>query len=173
VPPTHVLIVEDFALFRQFIRSTLGKRCDLQILGEVSDGLEAVQKAVQLKPDLILMDIGLPSLNGIEAARRIRKLVPESKIIFLSQESSADVVQGAFDVGAWAYVVKERAGSELLAAVDAAISGERFVSSEAQPGHLSSHLSASGFVLAGAAPKRNPHKPPARPPSAAPTHRDN
>ena len=174
MPPTHVLIVEDFALFRQFIRSTLGKRCDLQILGEVSDGLEAVQKAVQLKPDLILMDIGLPSLNGIEAARRIRKLVPESKIIFLSQESSADVVQGAFDVGAWAYVVKERAGSELLAAVDAAISGERFVSSaEAQSGHLSRHLSVSGFVLAGAAPKRNSRKPPARPPSAAPTRRNN
>jgi len=107
----------------------LGKRRDLQVIGEVADGLEAVQEAVELKPDLILMDIGLPSLNGIEAARQIRKLVPESKIIFLSQESSAEVVQEAFSLGAWGYVLKTRAGSELLAAVESVISGKRFVSS--------------------------------------------
>lgn len=101
----------------------------MQIVGEAADGLEAVQKAVELKPDLILMDIGLPSLNGLEAARRILGLVPESKIIFLSQESSADMVQEALSLGAWGYVVKTRAGSELLAAVDAVISGKRFVSS--------------------------------------------
>jgi len=107
----------------------LGKRRDLQVIGEVADGLEAVREAVELKPDLILMDIGLPSLNGIEAARQIRKLVPESKIIFLSQECSDDVVQEALRVGAWGYVVKRSAGIDLLAAVEAAISGKRFVSS--------------------------------------------
>ncbi|MGC1478541.1 MAG: response regulator, partial [Terriglobales bacterium] len=64
----RVLIVEDFKPFQKFIRSTLGKRDDLQIIGEVSDGLEAVQRAEELKPDLILLDIGLPKLNGIEAA---------------------------------------------------------------------------------------------------------
>jgi DNA-binding NarL/FixJ family response regulator len=79
VPAIRVLIVEDFAPFRQFIRSTLGKGRDLQVLGEVSNGLKAVRKAVELKPDLILMDIGLPSLNGIEAARRIRKLFRNPK----------------------------------------------------------------------------------------------
>jgi len=68
---------------------------DLQVIGEVADGLEAVQRCVELQPDLILLDIGLPSLNGIKAARQIRKLVPESKVIFLTQESSADVVQEA------------------------------------------------------------------------------
>jgi DNA-binding NarL/FixJ family response regulator len=170
VPAIRVLIVEDFAPFRQFISSTLGKSRDLQVLGEVSDGLEAVRKAVELKPDLILMDIGLPSLNGIEAARQIRKLVPESKIIFLSQESSVDVVQHALSLGASAYVVKARAGSELLAAFDAAISGKRFVSSSVdQPGHLPSQLSASGFVLASPAAKPNPRKASARAPSAAVT----
>ena len=125
----RVLVVEDFEPFRKFIRATLGKRPDLQLVGEVSDGPEAVQKAVELKPDLILLDIGLPTLNGIEAARRICKLVPESKIIFLSQESSPEIVQEAFSLGAWGYVVKTRAGREILAAVDAVISGKKFFSS--------------------------------------------
>jgi DNA-binding NarL/FixJ family response regulator len=116
----RILIVEDFSQFRQFICSTLGERNDLQIIGEATDGLEAVQKAVELKPDLILMDIGLPSLNGIDAARQIRKLVPESKIVFLSQESSPDVVQEALSLGARGYVVKKKANSELMTAIDAA-----------------------------------------------------
>ena len=124
----RVLVVEDFEQFRRFVCATLGKRPDLQVVGEVSDGFEAVQKAVELKPDLILLDIGLPTLNGIEVARQIRKLVPESKIIFLSQESSAEVVQEALSLGAWGYVVKTRAGSDLLTAVEAVISGKQFVS---------------------------------------------
>ena len=125
----RVLIVEDFEPFLQFISSTLGKRNRLQVIGEVSDGLEAVREAVELEPDLIVMDIGLPSLNGIEAARQIRRLVPKSKIIFLSQEISADVVEHAMSFGASGYVVKASAGLDLLAAVDAVILGKRFVSS--------------------------------------------
>jgi DNA-binding NarL/FixJ family response regulator len=128
----RILIVEDYPAFRQFICSTFGERCDLQVIGEVPDGLEAVQKAVELKPDLILLDIGLPTMNGIEVARQIRELAPESKIIFLSQESSADVLQEALSLGALGYVVKSKAGSELLAAVDAVISGKKFVSSTAE-----------------------------------------
>ena len=129
VPPIRVLVVEDFVSFRRFICSTLEKKRELQVICEVSDGLEAVQKAEELKPDLILLDIGLPTLNGIEAAREIRKLAPESKIIFVSQESSAEVVQEALSLGAWGYVVKIRAGSDLLAAVEAVILGKRFISS--------------------------------------------
>jgi DNA-binding NarL/FixJ family response regulator len=91
----------------------------LQIVGEVADGLEVVRKAQELPPDLILLDIGLPVLNGIEAARQIRRLAPESKILFLSQGSSADVVQEALSFGVLGYVVKAHAGSDLLAAVDA------------------------------------------------------
>jgi len=121
--------VEDFAPYRRFILSALASMPDLQIISEVSDGLEAVQKAVELQPDLILLDIGLPSLNGIEAARQIRTLVPESKVIFLTQESSADVVQEARSLGARGYVVKLMAGSELLPAVEAVLSGKTFVSS--------------------------------------------
>jgi DNA-binding NarL/FixJ family response regulator len=91
------IVVEDFAPFRQFICETLAKWPHLQIICEVSDGAEAVQKATELKPDLILLDIGLPTLNGIEAARQIRHLAPESKIIFLTAESSPEIVQEAFN----------------------------------------------------------------------------
>lgn len=99
-PVVRVLIAEDFAPFRRFVCSMLAGRSDLRIIEEASDGVEAVQKAAELKPDLILLDIGLPTMSGIDAARRIRELVPESKIIFLSQESSADVIEEALSTGA-------------------------------------------------------------------------
>jgi DNA-binding NarL/FixJ family response regulator len=102
---------------------------ELQIIGEACDGLEAVQKAVELQPGLIVLDIGLPSLNGIEAARRIRKLSPNSRILFLSQESSAEVVQEALRLGALGFVIKAHAGSQLLPAVEAVLRNEQFVDS--------------------------------------------
>jgi DNA-binding NarL/FixJ family response regulator len=87
VPTVRVLVVDDYEPFRRFVCSTLRKRPELQIIGEASDGLEAVHKAEDMQPDLIVLDIGLPTLDGIEAARRIRKLSPQSKILFVSQES--------------------------------------------------------------------------------------
>jgi DNA-binding NarL/FixJ family response regulator len=117
----HILVVEDFVPFQQYIISILATERGLEVIAGVSDGLEAVQKAKELKPDLILMDIGLPSLSGIEAARRIRKAVPEAKVVFLSQESSVDVVQMALNTGASAYVVKANAETELLEAVRTAL----------------------------------------------------
>jgi DNA-binding NarL/FixJ family response regulator len=120
--PVRILVVEDFPQFREYISSELEKRPNLRIIGETADGLEAIQKAVELKPDLILMDIGLPSLSGIDAARRILDLVPSTKIIFLSQESSISVMQGALRVGACGYVVKMNAALELLPTIDAIMS---------------------------------------------------
>ena len=126
--PMRVLVIEDFAPFLQVIRATLVERPDVQLVGEVADGLEGVHQAEVLEPDLVLLDIGLPTLNGIEAARQIRNLAPGSKIVFVSQESSSEVVQEALNVGAWGYVVKTRAATDLLAAVDAALEGRHFVS---------------------------------------------
>ncbi len=134
----RVIVVDDYEPFRRFVCSTLGKRRDLQVIGEASDGLEAVRKAQELKPDLIVLDIGLPTLNGIEVARRIRKLCPECRILFLSQESSVDVAQEAFSLGAMGYVVKAYVGRELSAAVEAVCQGRQFVSKG-----LSSHNSSS------------------------------
>ncbi len=122
-------MVEDYVPFRSFICSALTSEPELCIVAEVSDGLEAVHKAEELQPDLILLDLGLPTLNGIEAARRIRKVSPQSKILFLSQESAGDVVREALSVGALGYVVKAHAGSELLPAVGAIRQGKRFISS--------------------------------------------
>ena len=124
--PFRVLVVEDFEPFRRLIVSTLRERPELQTICELSDGLEGVRKAQELQPDLIVLDIGLPTLNGIEAARRIRELSPESKIVFLSQISDADVMREALDLGALGYVVKTHAGSELLPAVDAVLQGNQF-----------------------------------------------
>jgi DNA-binding NarL/FixJ family response regulator len=124
----RVLVVDDYEPFRRFVCSTLGQRLDLKVIGEASDGLEAVQKAEGLQPDLVVLDIGIPTLNGIEATRRIRKLSTDSKILILTQESSADVAQEVFSLGALGYVVKSQAGSELLAAVEAVCQGRRFVS---------------------------------------------
>jgi DNA-binding NarL/FixJ family response regulator len=142
---SRVLVVEDSEPFREFICSTLGKRAELQIIGEVTDGLQAVQKAEELQPDLIVLDIGLPSLNGIEAARRIRKLSPNSKILFVSQESSADVVQEALASGALGYIVKADAGKELLTAVNAVVHGDRFVGKR-----------FAGYDLTGTSGRPNP-----------------
>jgi len=104
-------------------------RTEWQVIAEASDGSEAVQKAEELKPDLIVLDIGLPKLNGIEAARRIRQRSPSSKIIFLSQNSDLDVVRAALGAGALGYVRKTDARRELLTAVDAVLRGKQFVSS--------------------------------------------
>jgi DNA-binding NarL/FixJ family response regulator len=124
----RVLVVDDYEPFRRFVCAMLGERQDMQVIGEASDGLNAIRKAEELKPDLIVLDIGLPTLNGIEAGRRIRKLCPECKILFLSQESSVEVAQEAFNLGAMAYVVKAHAGSDLSAAVEAVRQGRLFVS---------------------------------------------
>jgi DNA-binding NarL/FixJ family response regulator len=126
--PTNVLVVEDFEPFRRFISSAIEKIRNVRIVCEVSDGLEAVKKAVELQPDVILLDIGLPGMNGLDAARQIRKLAPDSKIIFVSQESSADIIEEAFSLGATGYIVKARAGAELFTAVESARLGQSFVS---------------------------------------------
>jgi len=124
----RILVVDDFEMFRKLVVELLEKRPELQVVGEASDGLEALQKAVEFRPDLILLDIGLPNLNGIEVARQLRSLVPESKIIFLTQESSADVMQEAFSVGARGYVTKHKLLDDLFAAVANVIAGITFVS---------------------------------------------
>jgi DNA-binding NarL/FixJ family response regulator len=128
LPLVRILLVEDFEPFRRFIRSQLQPRLDLELIAEASDGLEAVHLAEQLQPDLILMDIGLPTLNGIEVARQVRKLSPQSKILFVSQECSADVIEEALSFGAMGYVIKAHAGSELLVALEAVREGRQFVS---------------------------------------------
>ena len=108
----------------------LEERAEFQVIGQASDGLEAIQKAVELQPDLILMDIGLPKLNGISAAKQIRGLARHSKLIFVSQESDSEVVQETFRLGASGFVHKPRALGVLLSGIQAVLAGNRFISND-------------------------------------------
>ena len=122
----RILIVDDFEAFRGFVSSTLRQRAEFRIVGQASDGLEAVQRAKELQPDLILLDVGLPSLNGLEVARRVREL-SLAKFLFISAFSDPDVVREAFRLGALAFVHKPHAQSELILAIEAVLGGKRFV----------------------------------------------
>jgi len=128
-------VVDDYEPFRRFLHLKLQSRPELQIVSEASDGLEAVQKAEELQPDVILLDISLPKLNGIEAARQIRKSAPRSRIIFVSQDSSPDLVQEALSLGTCGYVLKSKADHDLLAIVDAALESSELLSG-ALPGAI-------------------------------------
>lgn len=124
----RTLVVDDFSSFRRRVCWMLEENPEVRLIGEAADGAEAVQKAVEFQPDLILLDSDLPKLSGIEAARQIRKVVPKSKLLFVSQDSNPEVVQSAFYLGARGYVIKSDAARELLPAVKAVIQGAQYVS---------------------------------------------
>jgi len=135
----RILLVDDYLRWQHYVSSLLETMIEFEVIAVAADGLEAVQKAGELQPDLILLDIGLPKLNGIEAARRIRNLSPNSKILFVSQETSSELVKEALQLGAMGYLVKSDAASELLLGVEAVLRGEQFVSSSLKP-HATSNI---------------------------------
>jgi two-component system, NarL family, nitrate/nitrite response regulator NarL len=126
---SKILVVDDHEPFRRLICSMLEQQSEAQTVEQVSDGLEAVQIAEKFQPDLVLLDIGLPRLNGIKAAPRLRQLVPNAKILFVSQESSGDVVRAALDLGGVGYVHKSSVHDDLVPAIEAVLAGKQFVSS--------------------------------------------
>ncbi len=127
MPPVRILIVEDYEELRKFLRLTLQEKTQCVVIGEAVDGLQAVQQAKELQPDLILLDLSLPELNGMEVLRRVRELSSHSKVVILSQDSSPEVVQGALRLGAVGYLLKSDA-NELPSALDAVLHGAVFVS---------------------------------------------
>ena len=124
----RVLLVDDHEVARRGIRSVLAGNPDLEIVGESADGEEAVKKAVELRPDIILLDISLPGISGIDAARTVHKISPKTRVIFVSQHDSVRIAKDAMSFGASGYVVKSDAGRDLLAAINAALEGREFVS---------------------------------------------
>jgi DNA-binding NarL/FixJ family response regulator len=125
----RVLVVDDFDPWRVFVVQHLNDQSHVRVLACAADGLDGMQKAEELQPDLILLDISLPKLNGIELARRVRKLVPKAKILFLSSNADPDVVRAAFCAGGAGYVLKADAGGALLTGMEAVLLGKQFVSS--------------------------------------------
>ena len=125
--PLTILVVEDHPGFRRLICTALQRRAEFQII-EAADGLEAVWKAEEFQPALILLDINLPKLDGFKVAQQVRSLAPNARLLFLSQESSPDIVGEALGLGAHGYIQKVSAGTDLLRAIDAVLDGQRFVS---------------------------------------------
>jgi len=116
--PLRILLVDDFASWRSYVASVLQERECFEVVGEAADGQEAIEKATELQPDLILMDIAMPKLNGIEAARRIRDRAANSKIVFISLEISDELAEAAVAVGAQAYIAKREIRAKLLPTID-------------------------------------------------------
>jgi two-component system response regulator DegU len=124
----RILLVDDNELWRQYISTILGQKTSFEVISEVSDGLQAIKIAEEQKPNIVLLDIGLPGQNGLEVGKRIRELVPECKLLFLSAECDPDVARAALQIGAMGYIPKFAAGRDLLAGIRSVLRGERFVS---------------------------------------------
>lgn len=122
----RVLVVDDHEAVRRGVYAILGSRRDIEVCGEAADGSDAVDKARSLKPDLIVMDISMPVMDGISAAREIRKMSPDTAIIVLSMHDSSQLVETAKGLGLRGYVTKSEAASSLLQAVDSVIAGRPF-----------------------------------------------
>jgi len=124
----RILVVDDFQPWCCFVSAALRREPEFEVIGEAYDGQVGVQMAAGLQPDLILLDIGLPGLNGLQAAGQIREVSPKSRILFVTQDRSAEIARQAFSIGACGYVVKSDAASELLPAVRAVLRGQLFAS---------------------------------------------
>ena len=125
----RVLVVDDFELWRRHIVGELQKCADLTVVGEASDGPEALQKVEELAPALILLDVGLPTMDGIAVASAMVRAAPEVKILMLSAHNGVPIVQAALRAGARGYLVKSDSRRELMPAIDAILRGQLFVSS--------------------------------------------
>ena len=124
----RILVVEDSEDWRKLIVCLLREVPSFEIVGEASDGVHAIQMAGEMQPTVVLLDIGLPRLNGIQAGAWILKVAPGAKIIFVSQEFDRDLIDAAMEIGAYGFVLKSDAGEALIPAIRAVIRDEKFMS---------------------------------------------
>jgi len=117
--PLRLLIADDHAVVRAGLRALLESRKGWEVCAEASDGRDAVEKAIKFKPDILILDIGMPLLNGVDATRRIHKSLPNSEILILTMHESDELVQQVVEAGARGYILKDEADRVLLAAIDA------------------------------------------------------
>jgi DNA-binding NarL/FixJ family response regulator len=115
----RILLVDDHPIVRQGLKTILEGHAGWDVIGEASDGAEAIKKAGELKPDVIVLDVTMPTMNGLEACRLLRKQVPDLEILFVTQHDSPHMMREAMEAGARGYVVKSDAARDLLEAVEA------------------------------------------------------
>ena len=125
---SRIVLVDDFEPWRSYVRSVVDDHRRFEIVAEASDGMEAVRRVEELQPDLVLLDIGLPSIDGIAAARLMRSGAPGAKILFLSENRHSDIAEAALNAGGHGYVVKSDCAHDLLIAMGTVLQGEKFVS---------------------------------------------
>lgn len=138
----RVLIADDSQEWRGFISYLLAKDQRFEIVGEARDGAQALELATQTRPTLTLLDVHMPNLNGLDAARQILMLESKTRIIFVTGEADHDIVRTALEIGASGYVLKVHANTDLLIAIEAAINGNRFVSDGLFPDSSAENYSA-------------------------------
>jgi len=126
--PITLFVADDHAVVREGLANLLAAQPDISVIGTAGEGREAVRQVVKLQPAIVIMDIAMPQMNGIEAAREIRERAPQSKVVILSMYSSAEHVFHALEAGARAYLLKESAAKEIVAAVRAVHAGRRYLS---------------------------------------------
>lgn len=124
----RVLLADDHAVMRDGLKALLSATADLEVVGEVGNGREAVRLAAELKPDVVIMDVAMPELNGIEAVRMLREQRPDARIVMLSMHSDAEHVYRALEAGAAGYLLKESAGEEVVSAVRTVCLGRQYLS---------------------------------------------
>ena len=123
----HILVVDDHPVARKTICALLRAQPDFDVICDATNGTEAVIQAMDLKPDVVVLDIGMPGMNGLDAARLIKKAAPSAEILFLSQHAELETIRQAFRVGGRGYVVKSDAGRELISAVHAVLAKNRYL----------------------------------------------
>ena len=139
--PVRILIADDHTIVRQGLARMLEEQADLKVIGEATNGQDAVEKALELKPDIAILDIAMPRMNGIEAAKRIRKRLPETKIIILSMYSHEHYIDELLETGVSGYLLKDSSGRDIINAIHAALKDETFLSPYISKKLIESYLS--------------------------------
>ena len=139
--PIKILLADDHTIVRQGLARLLEDQTDLRVVGEATDGRMALEKATELKPDIVIMDIAMPLMNGIEAAKRIRKQLPETKILILSMYSHEHYIHQLLETGISGYLLKDSSGRDIISAIKAAMKGETFLSPSISKKVVESYLS--------------------------------
>jgi DNA-binding NarL/FixJ family response regulator len=150
MPPLKLLLADDHEIVRQGLRSMLEAQRDCQVVGEAADGRQAVAMTKELNPDVVILDIGMPSLNGLEATRQILKMRPQTKVLILTMHESDSVIREVLDAGARGYILKTDAGRDLVSAVESLRRNKTFFTSRV------AQMILDGFLKGDSRPQDSP-----------------